>query len=240
MFGGGCACARSQQCARGHPPVPLPGLLSQASRASIDGFANLANFSAHIPILVKSMPGRACSSATVWEVNRRALAMAPPAPSPTPRPPAFLSGALNDAATRARLARLDHDREVRADRNVFRAQLLCQLDIRIGAYAGCPGRARASRPRGSPVPITRPPPETADAADAAGIAQVARARVERAARDADRAFRRDTYATLDRLERDALRAELHARETFARSPPARAAATALATPPLIPRHPHAA
>ena len=94
------------------------------------------------------MPGRACSSATVWEVNRRALAMAPPAPSPTPRPPAFLSGALNDTATRARLAKLDHDREVRADRNVFRAQLLCQLDILNRRIRRLPGsRARRVKTR---------------------------------------------------------------------------------------------
>lgn len=158
------------------------------------------------------MPGRACSSATVWEVNRRALAMAPPAPSPTPRPPAFLSGALNDTATRARLAKLDHDREVRADRNVFRAQLLCQLDILNRRIRRLPG-SRARRDRAAhPSPSRVPPPETADAADAAGIARVARARVERAARDADRAFRRDAHATLDRLERDALVAELHARD----------------------------
>ena len=138
--------------------------------------------------------------------------MAPPAPSPTPRPPAFLSGALNDTATRARLAKLDHDREVRADRNVFRAQLLCQLDNLNRRIRRLPG-SRARRDRAAhPSPSRVPPPETADAADAAGIARVARARVERAARDADRAFRRDAHATLDRLERDALVAELHARD----------------------------
>lgn len=147
----------------------------------------------------------------VWEVNRHTH-MAPPAPPPTPRPPAFLSGALDDAATRARLAKLDHDREVRADRDVFRAQLLWQLDILNRRIRGMPG-SRARRDRAAPPSPSRvPPPETADAADAAGIARVARARVERAARDADRAFRRDASATLDRLERDALVAELRARD----------------------------
>ena len=138
--------------------------------------------------------------------------MAPPAPPPTPRPPAFLSGALDDAATRARLAKLDHDREVRADRDVFRAQLLWQLHILHRRIRRMPG-SRARRDRAAPPSPSRvPPPETADAADAAGIARVARARVERAARDADRAFRRDASATLDRLERDALVAELRARD----------------------------
>ena len=119
--------------------------------------------------------------------------MAPPAPSPTPRPPAFLSGALNDTATRARLAKLDHDREVRARPERVHAQLLCRhLDIADRRIRRLPG-SRARRDRAAhPSPSRVPPPETADAADAAGIARVARARVvRRAARDADRAFRRD-------------------------------------------------
>ena len=153
MFGGGSrACARSQQCARGPPrPPSLASSLKRRGRQLMD-LPTWRISRRTSPILVKSMPGRACSSATVWEVNRRALAMAPPAPSPTPRPPAFLSGALNDAATRARLAKLDHDREVRADRNVFRAQLLCQLDILNRRIRRLPG----SRARVATARLTRP------------------------------------------------------------------------------------